>query len=427
MRIAVIGAGVSGCLVARLLATRHDVTLLEAGDHAGGHANTVQVECGGRQVPVDVGFMVFNRRTYPNFCRLLRMLKVRSQRSDMSFSVCDQPHHLEYQGSSLNGLFAQRRNLARPDFLRMLRDIGRFNRHAMHAVGRGSLPRDLTVGQFLADCRVGSRFMESYFLPMASAIWSCGPGDILQFPAQFMLGFCANHGLLQLRDRPQWRTVVEGSRRYVEELLTPIRSAVRLNCPVEAIRRSGHGIEVDSAAASHEAFDHVVFATHADQTLRMLVDASPAECEVLSAFPYLPKEAYLHTDTSVLPSRERAWASWNYRVPRGSVAQPTVTYDLRRLQRLPLSEPLLLTLNDASEIAPGKILRSFQFTHPAYSVESLAAQARHAEISGVRRTHFCGAYWGYGFHEDGVNSALSVAAAFGIGLEACKAVCTKAS
>ncbi|MBM4005460.1 MAG: FAD-dependent oxidoreductase [Planctomycetes bacterium] len=421
MRIAIIGTGVSGSLVARLLATRHDVTVYESNGYPGGHANTVEVELDGRTYPVDTGFMVFNRRTYPQFCRLLELLEIASQDSDMSFSVGCERTGLEYQGSSLNGLFAQRRNLLRPSFWGMLGDILRFNRRGMLAAERDRLRDGRTVNEFLRECGVGRRFVRHYLVPMAAAIWSSDPRAILEFPARFMIGFFANHGLMQLRDRPLWRTIVGGSRRYIAALLEPIRDRVRLRSPVTAVQRCERGVSVTAAGGQPEDYDEVVFASHADQTLRMLTEATPAEQQILRAFPYQPNQAVLHTDIRMLPRRRRAWASWNYQIPDSEEQAASVTYDLSRLQNHHSSIPILLTLNPTRAIEEARILRVFDYAHPAYSRASISAQARHREISGRNRTHYCGAYWGYGFHEDGVCSALEVAAHFGLGIDACKA------
>lgn len=424
-RIAVIGTGISGSLAARLLAARHEVTVFEANDYPGGHANTVDVELAGQVFPVDTGFMVFNRRTYPNFCRLLELLEVPSQPSNMSFSVRCHRTGLEYQGSSLNGLFAQRGNLLRPQFWKMLADIVRFNRRALAAVQTGELTDGRTVGDFVRECGCGQAFVEHYLVPMAAAIWSSKPEAILDFPAEFMIGFYANHGLLQLRNRPQWRTILGGSRSYVQTLLEPIRDNVRLSAPIESVTRTPEGVYVTPRDSATEHFDEVVFATHADQTLRMLNDATQQEVEILQAFPYQENEAVLHTDVMQLPSRRRAWASWNYQLPAAQHQVASVTYDLSRLQKHASPKPILLTLNPCRHIQPGTILRRFTYHHPAYSQASIAAQGRFAEINGRNRTHFCGAYWGYGFHEDGVNSALAVAAHFGIDLNACTVASTK--
>ena len=425
MKIAIVGSGISGSLAARLLSTVHEVSLFEANSTPGGHTNTVDVEVFGRSWSVDTAFMVFNRRTYPNFCRLLEILEVESRPSDMSFSVRSSRTGLEYQGSSLNGLFAQRRNLCRGSFLRMLREISRFNRIATKAIATDKLKEGQSVGNFLKTYRFGTRFSEDYLVPMAAAIWSAKPRAIFDFPATFMLGFFANHGLLQLRDRPQWRTICGGARNYLNALLSPIRDAVRVNCRVQSVTRTVDGVCLTPENGLPEFFDEVVFATHADQTLRMLVDVTAEEQSILECFPYQSSEAVLHTDQSLLPQRRRAWASWNYHIPRSETEAASVTYDLSRLQGLDTPRPLLLTLNETSRIDRTKILRTFHYQHPAFSSASLAAQRRFDEINGKNRTHYCGAYWGYGFHEDGVNSALAVARKFGIGLESCKVVSTK--
>ncbi len=425
MRIAIIGTGISGSLAARLLSTKHLVSVFEANHYAGGHAHTVDVAIAGESFPIDTGFMVFNRRTYPNFCRLLELLEVSSQPSDMSFSVRCSQSGTEYQGSSLNGVFAQRSNILRPTFLNMLRDIGRFNRLGTSAATSGELQDGRCVKDFLNGCRLGKRFRDQYLVPMGAAIWSAEPQAILDFPADFMIGFFANHGLMQLRDRPKWRTIAGGSRSYVAALLEPIRDRVRLNCPVASVTRMPNEVMVKPIHGSPESFDQVVFASHADQALKLLSDATLDEQQILGAFPYHSNEAILHTDSSLLPKRKRAWASWNYHIPPDAAKAASVTYDLSRLQRHNSARPILLTLNDSTHIDPDKILRKFTYHHPAYSCHSIVAQRRYNEINGRRRTHFCGAYWGYGFHEDGVNSALAVTRQFGIELEACTVVSTK--
>ncbi|HAC92005.1 MAG TPA: FAD-dependent oxidoreductase, partial [Planctomycetaceae bacterium] len=351
MRIAVIGAGISGNLAARLLSSQHDVMLYESGDQPGGHANTVSVTVEGRQVLADTGFMVFNHQTYPNFCRLLEMLNVASRPSDMSFSVCQATAGWEYQGSSLNGLFAQRSNLIRLSFYKLLWDILRFNRAGTHAANAGSVQDDLTVGQFLDSLRLGRRFQTDYLLPMASAIWSSSPLSIRRFPARFLIGFLDNHGLMQVKDRPQWRTIVDGSQVYVSRLLEPLMENVRLSCPVQSVLRTSDGVLVTSQDGQ-ERYDHVVLATHADTSLRLLSDPSPAEKSILGSFPYQASQAVLHRDESLLPKRKRAWASWNYRIVDQGNSCAVVTYDLNRLQCLGLRRPLLLTLGDSDRIDP---------------------------------------------------------------------------
>lgn len=416
-RVAVIGTGISGSSIARMLSAGHDVTVFEANDYFGGHANTVDVTISGTTFPVDTGFMVFNDRTYPNFCRMLDLLGIESQPSDMSFSVQCSSTGIEYQGSSLNGVFAQRQNCVRPTFLRMLVDIGRFNSRGRAAASSGELKDGRTVREFLKSISVSQTFIAQYLVPMAAAIWSSKPKAILDFPAEFMIGFFANHGLLQISDRPQWRTIMNGSRMYQNALLEPIHDRVRIGCPVTAVVRTNDGVELTPANGVPESFDHAVFATHADQTLRILKDATETERDVLAEFPYQPNEAVLHTDTGMLPSRRRAWASWNYHTAASTEHVASLTYDLSRLQSHKSATPILLTLNGSDRIEPSKVIRKLKYDHPHYSPTSLVAQARHSEISGAGRTHFCGAYWGFGFHEDGLNSALAVGRSFGIGLE----------
>ena len=307
----------------------------------------------------------------------------------------------------------------------MLYDIARFNRSGNAAAASGELEAGQTVGDFLSESRVGSRFVNHYLIPMSAAIWSSKPRDILGFPAEFMIGFFANHGLMQLRNRPQWRTVVGGSRNYVRALLEPLQDRIRFRCPIASVTRTQDGVLVTPAGGSRERFDQVMFASHADQTLKMLADPTRAEQQILSAFPYQPNEAVLHTDTTLITRRKRAWASWNYHIPSGAEQAASVTYDLRRLQNHDSVAPILLTLNATGDLDRTKILRTFNYAHPAYSRDSIAAQRRFKEISGQRRTHFCGAYWGYGFHEDGVKSALAVADHFGIDLDACTVASTK--
>jgi uncharacterized protein len=425
MRIAVIGAGISGNVVAYLLHGPHEVDVFEASDHVGGHANTVEFRVNGHEGLADTGFMVFNDRTYPNFIRLLGSLRIASQPSDMSFSVACVRTGLEYQGSSLTGLFAQTRNLFRPRFHRMLLDILRFNRSAARAAESGELDDGRTVGEFLQPLRLGSEFREHYLIPMVAAIWSARPDSILEFPARFLLGFLRNHGLLQLRARPLWKTVSGGACRYVQRLTGPFRDRIRVRCPVEAVRRMPDQVEVRTARGEVEHFDQVVLATHADQALAILADATPAEREVLGAFPYQSNEAVLHTDLRLLPNARRAWASWNYHLAGGDMPAVSVTYDLTRLQRLDTPSPLLLTLNGSDRIAPEYVLQRMRYEHPAYCRASIQAQRRFGEINGVQRTFFCGAYWGYGFHEDGVNSALAVARYFDRDLDSCTAASTR--
>jgi predicted NAD/FAD-binding protein len=397
------------------LAERHDVTLLEADSRLGGHTNTVDVRVGGEQLAVDTGFIVFNERTYPNFCRLLQELGVDSQKSDMSFSVRSEASGWEYCGSSLNGLFAQRRNLLRPAFYRMLREILRFNRAASQLLDLDDAAGP-SLGDFLRLERFGPEFTGNYLLPMGAAIWSCPTGTFLDFPIAFVMTFFANHGLLQLTDRPVWKVVRGGSARYVEALLAQLPAEVRLQAPVHGIRRSADHVAIRSARGV-ESFDEVVLACHADQALHLLDDPSLVERQVLGAFPYAPNTAVLHTDAGWLPRRQRAWASWNYRVPADGATPPAVTYHMNRLQHLDTPRQYCVTLNPATPIATGAEIARFTYTHPIFSAARVEAQTQHAALIRRRRTSYCGAYWGYGFHEDGVRSALAVAAAFGEGLD----------
>lgn len=408
MRIAVVGAGVSGLVAAYLLAEEHEVTLFEAAGRLGGHAHTVEVEHEGRSLAVDTGFMVFNEATYPRFTRLLQRLGVGSRRSDMSFSVRNETTGLEYCGSSLQGLFAQPGNLVRRDFLGMLADVVRFNRNALEITeGRPGL----TLGELLETGGFGPFFRDHYLVPMTAAVWSTAPARVLEMPASFLVRFLDNHNLLTVDGHYPWRTVVGGSARYVESLVAVLAGnggSIRLRTPVERVERpAAGGVRVVPAGGGAEAFDRAVLAVHADRALALLAGPSAAEREVLSAFPCNPNRGVLHTDASVLPRSRRAWASWNYHVA-GSPEEPaSVTYDLSRLQGLPGRTPLLLTLNREQGIDPAKVIRRFSWEHPRYTLAGVAAQERRGEVSGVDRIHYCGAYWRNGFHEDGVASAAA--------------------
>lgn len=410
MKIAIIGAGISGLTAAYRLAERHDITLFEANDYIGGHTNTVDVELDGERHAIDTGFIVFNDWTYPNFIKLLDELRVPSRPTLMSFSVrCDRTG-LEYNGSSLNGLFAQRRNLFRPSFHRMLRDIMRFNREALaladktEARGEG----EMTVGEFLTQHRYSREFADQYLLPMGSAIWSCPTGTFECFPIRFIVEFYRNHGLLSVRNRPTWRVIEGGSRTYVAAMTTRFRDRIRLNTPVQRVRRLLNGVEIISQGGTPERFDHVVFACHSDQALHMLTDPTPTETELLGAFPYERNIAVLHFDTAPLPRRRRAWASWNYLIPEKPTAHATVSYCMNLLQHIRSKNVFSVTLNSDDFIAPDKVLRRFEYHHPIFTTQRAAAQARHRELFNANRSSFCGAYWGNGFHEDGVVSALKV-------------------
>ena len=410
MRVAVVGTGVSGMVAAYLLSRSHDVVVFEANDWVGGHAHTVSVDLAGATYDVDTGFVVYNERTYPNFSKLLERLGVDTQPTDMSFSVRCEATGFEYSGGSLAGLFAQRRNLVRPGFHRLLRDILRFNREAP-ALLDGE-PDDPSIGEYLTTHGYSREFRDRYLVPMAAAVWSTRPTLTADFPARYLVRFFLRHGFLQLTGRPQWRTITGGARRYVEALTRPYRDRIRLECPVERIRRHPDHVDVTVRGGPTERFDRVVVAVPGARTLGLLADASPEERDVLSAFADEENELVLHTDASLLPASRRAWASWNAHLdPRSE--RVAVTYDMSRLQRLASPEPFCITLNRSTAIDPRRILRRFVYSHPLYTHEAIQAQKRRDGISGVRRTHYCGAYWGYGFHEDGVDAALAVAREFG--------------
>jgi len=404
MKIAVIGAGIAGNVAAYHLAREHEVTIFEAGSHLGGHTHTHEVEQAGRRYSVDTGFIVFNDWTYPNFIRLLDELGVASQPSNMGFSVRDERSGLEYSGSTLDTLFAQRRNLLRPSFWRMLRDILRFNREAPALLARPG--DDLTLGDYLAENGYSHGFVEHYIVPMGAAIWSTDPQNLLRFPARYFVRFFHNHGLLSVDDRPQWRVICGGSARYVEALTTVFRDRVRLKTPVQAVRRLAGQVYVKARGMDAERFDAAFLACHSDQALAILADATPLEREILGAIPYQKNEAVLHTDTRLMPRARRAWAAWNYHVLPEEGGRVALTYNMNILQSLDAPEPFLVTLNHNDAIDPARIVKRIRYEHPLYTREGVAAQARQHEINGPLNTYFCGAYWRFGFHEDGVVSTL---------------------
>ena len=406
MRIAIIGGGIAGLTAAYRLHPDHDITVYEAADYPGGHSHTADVLADGHPLAVDTGFIVFNERNYPRFSALLQELGVRSQSGDMSFSLRCERSGLEYNGSSLNTLFCQRANLVRPGFHRMILDILRLNRQAAALI---AAPDGLSLGDFLAAHGFAGPVVDDYLLPMAGAIWSAEPRAIRDFPARHFGRFFKNHGLLDLANRPQWRTVCGGSREYVRALTAPFRDRLRLNAPVEWARRLPDQVLVKARGERPHAYDQVVFACHADQALRALRDPSPAEQEILGAIRFQDNETVLHTDERLLPRRRLARASWNYHRFADDHGLVTVTYNLTALQRLPTQRQFLVTLNATHTIDPAKIIRRMVYSHPVYNRRSMAAQARRGEISGQNRTFYCGAYWGYGFHEDGVRSGIAVA------------------
>ena len=419
MRIAIIGTGISGLTAAHHLHRDHDLTLFESNRHIGGHTHTHDIEHDGEQHAIDTGFIVFNEKNYPHFCTLMHELHVDSQPTSMSFSVrCDRTG-LEYNGSSLNQIFAQRSNLFRPSFLGMLRDISRFNQIAPALAGVGDSTTtarseficsdDMTVDAFVQSHHLGTTFYEKYLIPLGASLWSCPPKMFRQFPIRFVAEFLHNHTMLQYAGRPIWRAIKGGSKQYIAPLVHPFRDCIRLNTPVQQVRRLEDRVEISTTTAGCESFDHVILACHADTSLALLADASPVERELLSAFPYQANEAILHTDVSVLPRLRRAWASWNYHIPKEESEQVSVTYNMNMLQNLTSKNTFCVTLNHDGAIDPARILRRIDYHHPVYTMRRAAAQLRHHEVININRTSMCGAYWGYGFHEDGVKSGLAVA------------------
>lgn len=412
MRIAIVGSGIAGLVSAYLLSRRHEVTVFEAGDWIGGHTHTVDVEIDQQRHAIDTGFIVFNDWTYPNFIRLLEQLGVESQPTEMSFSVCDPRSGLEYNGNNLNTLFAQRSNLLSPGFLRMLMDILRFNREAIADLEAGGLHGQMTLGDYLQQQRYSQRFIDHYIVPMGSAIWSMSLKEMLNFPLAFFIRFFHNHGLLSVNDRPQWRVIKGGSRSYIPALSKPFAENIRLNCPVQRIRRDETGVTVLSRQGE-ERFDRIVLACHSDQALKLLEQPSPEEQAILGDIRYADNDVVLHTDTRLLPSRRLAWASWNYRLG-GDPEQPAaLTYNMNILQGLDASRTFCVSLNQTDQIDPAQILGRFTYAHPQFSVAASAAQQQWQTLLGKQHTFFCGAWWANGFHEDGVVSALRVASHFG--------------
>ncbi|HEX4243560.1 MAG TPA: FAD-dependent oxidoreductase [Steroidobacteraceae bacterium] len=411
MRIAVVGSGISGLASAWLLSRKYSVTLFEANDHLGGHTHTQDVELYGRRYAVDTGFIVYNPAHYPLLSRLFAELGVASQPSSMSFSVHNEASGLEYNVASLGALFCQRRNLLSPRFLGMMRDLLRFYREAPALLeGDAEGP---TLGDWLTEHRYGAAFRGEHLIPMASALWSAPPNDILAFPARYLVQFMANHQMLQIARRPQWRVVKGGSRGYVRALRETWRVQERRNCPVLSVSRRPDGVTIRTTAGL-ERYEHVVMACHSDQALGALDDASPGERAVLGAIPYQSNEVVLHTDARVLPSMRQAWAAWNAFIPARACAPCTVSYYMNLLQGIESPEPFIVTLNRTEAIDPSKMLRHLQYRHPVHTRESVAARARKADIQGRQRTWFAGAYWGWGFHEDGMRSAVEVARALGV-------------
>jgi hypothetical protein len=408
MRIAIIGSGIAGLACAWFLSRRHAVTLFEANDYLGGHTHTHDLEVDGRRMAVDTGFIVYNEAHYPLLTGLFAELGVESRSTTMSFSVSNAVTGLEYSATNLDTLFCQRRNLVSPHFWHMLRDLLRFYRESPALLDAAS--PGPTLGAYLAAGRYGAAFRDEHLVPMAAALWSAPPARILEFPAQYLVRFMANHQMLQIRGRAPWRTVCGGSASYVRAMRARWRVDERLNCPARSVRREAGRVQVMSHAGS-ESFDQVVLACHSDECLRILADATAREREILGAIAYQDNEVVLHTDAALLPRNRKAWAAWNALVPELPEAPCAVSYCMNLLQGLKTREPLVVTLNRSDAIHPAKVLRRMNYRHPVYTQQSVAAQSRRAQIQGQRGTWFAGAYWGWGFHEDGVRSAFEVCTA----------------
>ena len=411
MRIAIIGAGISGLVSAYLLWRDHEIVVYEANDYIGGHTHTIDVDVEGRTYPVDTGFIVFNEKTYPNFVKLLKQLEVAWQPSNMSFSVRCEKSGLEYSPTSPRALFAQRRNLFRPAFIRMLLDVFRFRRASEDLIR--SRDNETTLGEYLRTQSYSKWFKDYFIIPMGSAIWSADPNRFQDFPARFFAAFFHNHGFLQLRNQPQWLVVKGGSRQYIEKLIAPFRGRIRVGCPVRSIFRRETDVEVRVGNEDVEHFDHCIIAAHSDQALSMIADPTEAENAVLSAIPYQENLTVLHTDSSMMPRHRSCWASWNSFIPKEARRGAMLTYYMNSLQCLEAPVDFCVTLNPGHRIEPARIIRKLIYHHPVYCSRGLVAQKRFSEINGKNRIHFCGAYWGYGFHEDGVKSALAVCEYFG--------------
>ncbi|MGL4826753.1 MAG: NAD(P)/FAD-dependent oxidoreductase [Vibrionaceae bacterium] len=412
-KIAIVGSGISGLTTGFLLSPHHDITLFEAQPRLGGHTATVDVVQQGQQYAVDTGFIVFNDRTYPLFLKLLARIGLQAKPTEMSFSV-KSPDGLEYNGHNLDTLFAQRRNLFRPDFYRFIYEIVRFNRLALAWLdeNRHAETLSLTLEDFLTQHQFSDYFCRHYILPMGAAIWSSTLADMRAFPLAFFLRFFDHHGLLTINNRPQWYVIPGGSRQYIAPLTAGWQDNIRLDCPVSAIARDDNGVLITHKHGA-ERFDEVVLACHSDQALALLSDASEQERAILQAMSYQANDVWLHLDEQCLPTRRKAWASWNYQLAEDEKVRPLVSYNMNILQGLQSPAPFCVSLNGAGQINESRVLERFVYHHPVFNQHAIQAQKQRAQICGQRHTHFCGAYWYNGFHEDGVKSALDVARRFG--------------
>ena len=402
MKIAIIGSGISGNTLAYYLNPHHQITLFESNDRIGGHSHTHHIDIFNQKVSVDTGFIVFNKKTYPNFLKLLYELKVPYENSAMSFSVKDSQKDFEYNGTSLNALFAQRKNFMNPRFYKMISEILRFNKSSIILL---SSDEEISLGDYLKRERYSDFFKKYYILPMGSAIWSSNIKTMMEFPAKFFIQFFNNHGMLNINDRPQWLTISGGSINYVNKMIEPFRKKIKLNQNIKYVER-----KKDHIAIHHkdriEKFDWVFFACHSDEALKLIKSPGLHEKNILKAIPYTDNEVVLHYDDHFMPKRKLAWAAWNYHIDDNANSPASLTYNMNILQNLKTEAPLLVTLNPMQKINKKKIIKTLSYAHPQYSLRSIEAQSKYHLISGANRTSFAGAYWGNGFHEDGVKSAL---------------------
>jgi len=410
--IAIIGSGISGLTSAYLLSKKHQVTVFEKSDKIGGHTATVDVKKAGENLAIDTGFIVFNDKTYPNFLALLSEIGINKQATEMSFSVHNCQTGLEYNGHNLNTLFAQRRNIFRPKFWSLVKEILRFNKLCKAIFEQQNYNEGYTLGDFLADNNFSDFFAEHYILPMGAAIWSSSLTQMEYFEFKFFVQFFHNHGLLNIADRPQWYVIPNGSRSYLGPLCAPFEQHIKLNTTINNITRSNEKVHLHFNHADTQTFDEVVIACHSDQALALLGDASEDEKTILSAMPYSENSVVLHTDKHLLPHREKAWASWNYQLSKDRNKAASVTYNMNILQGIKSEHTFCVTLNQKEDINPSSILREFTYHHPIFSANSIKAQQQRHIICGINHTHFAGAYWHNGFHEDGVKSAVEVAQRF---------------
>ena len=409
MKIAIIGAGISGLTAAYYLGRHHRVSVFEAADKIGGHTATVDVDHNGQQLAIDTGFIVFNDWTYPNFIELMDELGVDSQPTEMSFSVRCENTGIEYGGNNLNTMFAQRRNILRPTFLKMIKDILRFNREAIRDLEAGNISETITLNEYLKANHYGVAFIYRYILPMGCAIWSASTDKMVDFPLLFFVQFFKNHGLLSVNNRPQWRVIKGGSRSYLEPLTKSFRDAIFLSSNIKRIRRLGASVELTMADGEAQVYDHVILACHSDQALALLSDATLAENKALSAIPYQQNDVVLHTDENLLPRHRVAWSSWNYRLFEQFQERPVLTYNMNILQGIQSDTTFCVTLNATQVIDESKIIKQFSYSHPVFSLDSVVAAQKIGNINGSNNTWFAGAYLGNGFHEDGVVSGRQVA------------------